>query len=368
MLACYPIRATQENWLHESLVTMIEDVHIQLDADEDIPKTHEQWKLLVPGNLSDERKSNIIDATGIRDRLFIYKDKVEQLNSLDRQAILNALENQNRIANLLENQSAISNLDQYPDVNAAVQELFIFSYGKLTAFKVRERQYQIIFDDLDTKICPFCGIERVMHPEETAQDQDHYLAKSIFPFAAANMRNLAPMCRCCNRDYKKTQDVIQDGNGNRRRAFDPFDCVPPSITLLNSVVNEDASPPIPEWNIGFIPATEEAETWNSVFKIRTRYKRDILNEYFGRWYQAFKTKCKTDRKRGVIVGDLSQDQIREILANYQVDKAESPSVGMANFLEPLVFEFLLNQYDQGNQMITRLVRDAISIEQLEGVA
>jgi len=41
---------------------------------------------------------------------------------------------------------------------------------------------------------------------------------------------------------------------------------------------------------------------------------------------------------------------------------------MAGFLEPLVFEFLLEQYDNGNQRVICLIRDAVLGIQVDEVA
>ncbi|EKG40710.1 hypothetical protein Pav013_2220 [Pseudomonas syringae pv. avellanae str. ISPaVe013] len=360
MLACYPIAATHENWLHDSLVLIIQDIHAALDSGEVIPETQVKWRNLVPLDLTPVQRDGLANSKGIRNYSFAYMNSVATLTSLERQRIFSILQTQNCIPELLSGAGEIETIEtDYPAVHEVVKLLFIFSFEKLTDFKVRERQYQIIFRSLKTKICPFCGIERVMNPEETAQDQDHYLAKSIYPFAAVNMRNLVPMCRCCNRDYKKAVDVIRDERGLRRTAFDPYNCVMPTISLLQSSIDMETSPPLPRWNVEFIPASDHAETWDSVFGIRTRYKRDILNEYFDTWLRGFSSKCAKDRRRKYILPDFSCAEIRTVLADYTEDKTGVPSVGMAGFLEPLVFEFLLSQYDQGNDRIIKLVRDLV---------
>lgn len=369
MLTCYPIEAANENWLHDSIVEIINVVHIKLDAHQALPNCQAEWEALVPNTLSAENRDNLIKARGVRDRIFTYKDSVSNLNQADRKMVFSALEGQNQIADLV---SGIRNIDDidivYPNVKTAAHNLFVFCYGKLSDFEVRDRQYQIIFDYLETKICPFCGIERVMNPEETAQDQDHYLAKSIYPFAAVNMRNLVPMCRCCNRDYKKNIDMLRTTDGQRRIAFDPYACVPPTISLLNSIIDETISPPIPNWHITFMPNTEQVATWDDVFSIRARYKRDILDKHFSIWLRGLASKCEKDRKRNLIQANFTTDDVRNVLVNYKEDKSDLPNTGMAGFLEPLVFDFLLSQFDQGNERIIQLIKDAVLGIQLEVAA
>lgn len=369
MLACYPIEAANENWLHEAIVEIIRAIHSELDGRRHMQDAQAAWADLVPNALAPENRKNIVNADGIRDRVFAYKNSIAPLSQEQRERVLSTLEVQNQIADLVSGAVQGDGIDiEFPEVKSAVAELFVFCYGKLADFKIRRRQYRIIFDCLKTKICLFCGIERIMNPEETAQDQDHYLAKTIYPFAAANMRNLVPMCRCCNRDYKKNIDILRAADGRRRLAFDPYNCVPPKISLLDSFIAEDASPPIPNWQISLVPQTEQVATWDEVFSIRTRYKRDILNNHFHIWLQGFADKCRRERMRGNIRGDFTDDEVREVLVNYKEDKSDLPNTGMAGFLEPLVFEFLVSQFDLENFRVIQLIKDAVLGIQLEGVA
>lgn len=357
MLRSYPIAATVDNWLHDAIVGIIQDVHGKLNAGESITSTQLTWRGLVSARLTGKKKDKLIGLHGVRDRLFSFKDAYAILSQADRDIVLATLVNQNEIESLLNRTQRPQVISQtYPLIHEKAKDLFVFCFEKLTDLNVRDKQYNTIFASLSDKICPFCGIERVMNPEEVAQDQDHYLAKSIYPFCAANLRNLVPMCRCCNRDYKKKKDVIEGGS---RRAFDPYNCTPPKITLNQTTIIVDNSPIHFEWNIDFLTNLEEAETWDSVFDIRTRYKRDILNVYFEKWLWGFSLICKKNRERGYLNGNLSPELIRQQLANYQEDKADNPSTGLAGFLEPLVFKMLLQKYDEGNPRIVSLVRIAV---------
>ncbi|WP_339074915.1 hypothetical protein [Teredinibacter turnerae] len=368
MLRCYPIAATGENWLHETITSIISDLHALLARGDNIVKSQETWRQLVPENLEESKRNKIIALRGVRDRVFAYLAEIEKLMPMELPRILSVMECQNRVSELLRGVEEICSLEaEFPPVHEKVKDLFVFCYGKLTELGVRGRQYRIIFNDLPEKTCPFCGIERVMNPDETAQDQDHYLAKSIYPFAAANMRNLVPMCRVCNRDYKKNRDVIRGDDGNRRLAFDPYDCVSPSVSLLGSKLDAQNNSILPEWQIEFIPGSQQAETWAAVFDIRTRYKRDVLNQNFNRWFGDFAKKCSADRRRKLIDVGLGDEQILERLQFYFEDKTENPSI-REGFLEPKIFEFLLAQFQTGNQRVIDLIRDAVLGVQLEDVA
>lgn len=357
MLRSYPIAATLDNWLHDAIVGIIQDVHDKLNAGENITSTQPTWLNLVSARATGQRADTLVGLSGVKKRLFAFKDAYAGLTQPDREIVLATLVSQNQIASLLNRTAHPQVISQtHPLVHESAKDLFVFCFEKLTDLNVRSGQYNTIFVSLSDKICPFCGIERVMNPEETAQDQDHYLAKSIYPFCAANLRNLVPMCRCCNRDYKKDKDVIQNG---ARSAFDPYNCTSPEITLNQTIIVADSSPIKFDWNIDFLTHAEEAETWDSVFDIRTRYKRDILNEYFDKWLWGFSEKCRKNRQRGYLENALNYDQIRQQLAYYQEDKAENPNIGLAGFLEPLVFNFLLQKYDEKKPSIVSLVRLAV---------
>jgi hypothetical protein len=330
-----------------------------LNLDQPIPETHSEWKKVIPSQLDASQKRSLKSSTGIRDRVFKYQEALKDLSVLQREQVLATLNSQNNITALLSGTETVETIENdFPTLNDAVKDLFVFCYEKLTDFKVRERQYQIVFATFDTKFCPICGIDRLMDPEETAQDQDHYLAKSIYPFAAANMRNLIPICRCCNRDYKKDQDIIRDEQGQRRKAFDPYCCESTVISLINSEMNNEIGKPAPSWQIDFTPNCEEAETWDKVFSIRIRYERDVLNQRFDSWLRGFVNKCKMDRKRGMYQDTMTDNKIEEVLAGYQEYKEENPAIGM-DFLEPKMFAFLLHKFKQGNQRVIQLIRFAV---------
>lgn len=359
MLHKYPLEATLDNWLHENLCSLLRLLHQKLEEEENITENQRSWKSLVTQAVVPERRDFFSKAHGIRDRFFAYKKELCKFTREKRPEVLDILESQNRISGLLDGSEEIQLVSKKSLVlHDAVKCLFVFCYERLSSTDARTRQYEIIFRSLEDKICPFCGIDRVMHPEETAQDQDHYLAKSIYPFAAVNMKNLVPMCRCCNRDYKKNVDIIVDQAGGRRKAFNPYNCEPPKISVAGSSPIPDATPIRFNWDIEFLTGVEEAENWDRVFSIRQRYRRDVLNNYFGKWLRAFVGKCEKDRERGIISADLADEEVRCQLAQYQEDKAEFPSPGLG-FFEPLVFEMLLKLYDSKNERIVNFVRDAV---------
>lgn len=351
MRGSYPVAATGENWLHESLVEIIRIVHNKIDLAENIPS----WENIIPLFISEENSDRLKSLWGIKDRVKGYELAVMPLTLMQRQAIFSELVNQNDVIGLLAGTGPLSNLKaSFPQVHSVVHDLFIFAFGSLTGLGVRDRQYRIIFNALKVNVCIFCGIERVMSPQETRQDQDHYLAKSIYPFAAVNMRNLVPMCLHCNRNYKHDVDILLDGNGQRRKAFDPYNAPITDLTLIRSIPFGGTGLKFPAWWIDFLPDTEEAETWDQVFCIRMRYSRDVLNAGFNRWIQSFMDRCKLK----MYSGDLKNADVLDILIEHHNNTLLENAVGL-DYLKPKVFEMLIHHFRLGNDRVISFVRDIV---------
>ena len=162
MLACYPIEATEENWLHDTIVKLIQIVHQRLNLGQPILKTQTEWKNLIPGELDSSQKKSLKSSTGIRDRVFKYQEALKDLSAPQRGQVLAILNSQNNIAELLSGTEMISTIENdFSTLNDAVKDLFVFCYEKLTDFKVRERQYQMVFAAFDTEsVCPDTYAER----------------------------------------------------------------------------------------------------------------------------------------------------------------------------------------------------------------
>lgn len=351
MWVSYPPEAAEENWLHDSLVTMIRTIHNELNLGHGVPN----WDILIAAILDPDKAAIIKPLTGIKENISIYGDSVRDLTSVERDTILQTLTAQNDIEGLISGVSVLASIKTtFPEVNKAVHKLFVFAYEKLTDLGVRDRQYRIIYERLETKVCPFCGFERIMSPQETRQDQDHYLAKNIYPFAAANMRNLVPMCRCCNRDYKHDVDTLCNATGERRRAYDPYNAPGIDISLVRSMPFEGLNNRLPAWWIDITPDCQESETWDQIFCIKMRYGRDVLNNGFNRWIDSFKKQCAKKK----FPTNLSNIEVLSVLKEHHENTLVENPVGL-DFLKPKVFEMLVHHFESGNARIISFVRDAV---------
>lgn len=350
MLLSYSLSATLENWLHDAILEILGNIHAKIDAGDLVFS----WDELIPNTLLPNLRQQIKGRHGLKSRVNNYQIAVLGLSIAQRAIINQVMHQQNDIAGLVSGTSPISSLKfSFPAVHDVVSDLFIFAYEALPELGVRDRQYKLIFEALGVKTCPFCNIERIMSPQETRQDQDHYLAKSIYPFAAVNMRNLVPMCRCCNRDYKHDIDVLIGFGKQRRRAFDPYQAPGVGISLNKSIPFQGIDS-MPAWWVDFVPASEESETWDQVFSIRTRYSRDVLNQGFGRWIGSFSTRCRQMRHPKTITDQEVYDILK---AHHEIVVIEKPA-GI-DFLKPQVFEMLLNYFNAGHVRVIKFIRDAV---------
>jgi hypothetical protein len=272
----------------------------------------------------------------------------------DRDVVLTALSDQNRIADLLSNACNCASLDALPTaIHHAVTELFDFAFELLAEFNIRDAQYKTIYNSLSAHVCPFCGIEYFDAPGAPREDLDHYLAKSRYPFAAANLRNLVPMGHKCNSKYKLAIDVLYDAKGVRRVAFDPYNHAMIGVVLDDSEPFNGVKPLTPNWSIKFDPDGPAVSTWESVFSVRERYQRDCLDEGYSAWLDEFRNWARSAGQLGDTDASLVEALRRFeqfCTGNGMRDKA---------FLKAAVFRMLRLRCEQGHDRLKQLLRDLL---------
>ncbi|MCU0924494.1 MAG: hypothetical protein MUF44_00195 [Hydrogenophaga sp.] len=346
MLFGYPLAATQNNWFHDCLVKAIKNVHALVDA----KKRYPAWPKILP----DAHQATLQSRTGLRDRLKAYNIALRKLSSQsERDAVLAALSDQNRISDLLSSASDCAALDALPTViHGATTSLFDFAFGLLTELKVRDEHYEAIYNAVTAHVCPFCGTEYFDAPGAPREALDHFLAKSRYPFAAANLRNLVPMGHKCNSRYKLAVDVLYDANGVRRVAFDPYNHAKIGVVLDHSDPF-DGPTPTPKWSIKFDPDGPGVSTWDAVFSIRERYQRDYLDEGYSAWLTEFQNWARSADQRGDT--DASLIQALRRFEQYCDDNGMRDKA----FLKAAVFRMLRLRCEQGHDRLKHLLRDLL---------
>lgn len=348
MLFGYPIAATEENWIHESLCALVQRAHQYIDADQELPL----WSELLPAESQDKLASR----HGLETRFLSYAKAAAALASNERALVIAALHAQNMVAELLSCTADCVSVHELPaGVRRPIRDLFEFGYRLLSDFRVRDRQYDVVYQAIKSKVCPFCGCEYFDSPQAPREALDHYLAASLYPFAAANLRNLVPMGSKCNSRYKLAADILRRDDGTRRMVFDPYAAPGLSVSLTSSAIGEGASPLISQWNIDFDYAGAEIEAWDQVFDIRTRYRRDVLEPNLNNWLREFRS------WRAAVGVPTNDDNAMQALIQRYVDYHAAQGFNDRAFMKASVFRMLLAQCANGNDRVLALMRDLVAV-------
>jgi hypothetical protein len=346
MLFGYPIDATQENWLHEALLESLQCIHTAVIHQNRVPTKEEIISARYSNRLGRRR--------GLRDRLFTYGTAFRDLQPDERESVMRAVGAQNDIDNLLACRADCDLVQHLPlGIQGPAKDLFDFAFDLLSKMGIRDQQYRTIYEAIPGHVCPFCGCEPFDAPGARREALDHYLVASKYPFAGANLRNLVPMGYKCNSSYKRDQDVLRRADGGRRRVYDPYRHEGVETSLKDSRLFARDKQRLPDWEISFNPQTEEVETWDEVFHIRARYKRDVLDASYDRWLRIFAKWCK---RSGFGLG--SDDALAAALDRYATDLADS-GLNDRSFLKAACFRMLYVHVQQRDRRLITFLQNAI---------
>ncbi len=285
MLFSYSPGGFEENWLHETLMSVLtEDMEAMDRGDARAP-----W----PGCLPDAWRETLDGRRGLRDRRSAFLDAYAGLAEAERQAVHEAMTRQNAFPDVFVDDLPCASADDLaPAVREPLRKLFEFLFDLLTETGSRDRNYTRLYDALEHKVCAFCGVELLDAPGQKREALDHYLPIALYPFAGANCRNLVPMGSKCNSRYKGRQDVLKvAGTSQRRECCDPYASPTLEISLDESrpfegdVVKYVACPAwVISWEGG---NATRLGTWETVFNISERYRESSLNPHFRDWLDHF---------------------------------------------------------------------------------
>lgn len=289
MLFAFPAFQEDKNWLNSTLVDILRAGMQRIDDGEE-PET---WPDCIPIDL----RPNLTNRTGVRDRISNFWLAYRGLNDNQKARLRQALADQTNLPGILGAEFPCETIIGLPDsIVQAADRLFEFAFEQLKTLKIdgkciRDIQYKAIYDQLEEKICPFCGLNHFRAPSAPRHALDHYLPASRYTFVGSDFRNLVPCCHECNSDFKGDQDLLFREDGTRRQCCDPYAGPIYRVSLQRSrlfegeVINHHS---VPLWEIDFVggPAAP-AQTWDDVYRIRERYVRDILNVNFIPWVEDF---------------------------------------------------------------------------------
>lgn len=348
MFVGYPAEASRENWLHESLVGAIHNIHAQLDTNQ----AESDWLLLFPP----ERRNLLASRPGLQDRLAAYRAVAEDLPKEARKFIEKVLGEQNRIAELLACAQDCGDIEDLPSIaQVPLINLFDFGFYLLGELGIRDRAYQKIFEALPRSICPFCAWEPFEHPKLHREDFDHYLPKTRYPLAGANLINLVPMGSKCNTSYKGQQDILIAPNGNRRRAFFPYGAPGAKVSLEGSAWNLAASSQ-PSWSIKLEPDIPECETWDQIFRIKKRLE---LNHLAPRRLNEWLTEFAGLYQYRYTEGEVTRERLLEVLSEFVNASHATTGLGI-DFLKESAIRQITRMFEHGNPGVEVMMKSLVT--------
>jgi len=320
------VAAAAENWLRDVLNTALRSGFKEIDAGRVIP----DWLAVASEELRKKLAKRKKLAGSISSILAAYQG----LAAADRLLVIEALEDQSHLTDLFAGNRPALPLAQLPqDIREPLKEYASRVFEALDDFEIRDRSYAV-HDEYGAAACPFCGYEALDSSRVRSMDWDHYLARSLYPFAGADLRNFSPMGDGCNGSFKLSKDVLRSDNGHRRRCFDPYASNPAIIHLITSTLfaRGDGNE-LPMWEITFVGDTDSCASWESVFELKSRWHDQLDRVYsycLERFIEIYKGTQLTD-------ADMADKLLR-------LKKAEGqPSKAAGAFLRAAVYDLLADR-------------------------
>jgi hypothetical protein len=360
MFFAYPEDATRENWVHECLIAMLNDVHVSVEAD----RQPLQW----PDCFPKEHRDKFRRRRKLRDLRKNYVSAFQKIDDpVERSRIRRCMREQNEIHSLLSGESTCERIQDLPNsIRKPIEDIFETGFELIKELGVRDRHYCGIYDELPFRDCPFCGIEPFDAPigrqsrtrpkaTKISEDLDHYLPRSRYPFAAANLRNLAPAGRKCN-GYKSDRDPIRTHEDQPCAAFDPYSHEPVDVSLLESVPFGAPDGELPKWKIGFIPDGPETATWDRIYEVRIRWISNDLDPHYKGWLSGFINTAATYLSGQQIESPMVLGRLKDFIENENMNSRS----GRERF-RAKVMEMLHYHCDEGNEHLLEFLKNSIEM-------
>jgi PIN domain len=112
----------------------------------------------------------------------------------------------------------------------------------------------------------------------------------------------------------------------------------------------------PDWHIDFDPDSVECTTWDNVFHVRERIKRDVLDSSFWQWLRDFSAWFKKRMR----IADPGDAEVVDAMCTYAEDMALT-GLTAREFLRAPVFQMLHRHCKAGNQRVLALMKDVVAM-------
>ncbi len=309
MLFAFSPKGLKQNWLNPTIVGVIRDGMAAIDAG----RAPTDWPNCVP----EAQRTKLNSRAGFPTRLDALWQAYRLLTPAEKKLIQYAIDQQTDLPAVLANDGPCARLDDLPEgIRGAIRDLFSYLFDQLTTLRegdqcIRDIQYHSIYQELGARLCPFCGLNYFRAPGGPRPALDHFMPISRYPFVGADLRNLPPVCDECNSRFKGDSDVLFDGKRKRRRCSDPYAGPTYQVRLSATKLFEDKEGN-PKWEIELVGGPpEQAETWDTIYRIKERYRRDVLDADFLSWIAHFAAWFVYDMGRG-----RGPDEVASVLPRY----------------------------------------------------
>jgi len=247
-------------------------------------------------------------------------------------------------------QSLITYEQLHPSISKKLKDYFENLWNDYPQTVLMQNSWGTVKDHYDKLIdecnfeflvCPFCGI----HPFNPSsgkyrEEYDHLIAKATHPFVSINFKLLFPCCQYCNKQEKRSQDLLYDTSLNRRISHYPYD---QNITLdqlsvgisLNEAYNGQNLETLLKsinWELHILRngvADVRDESWDEVYGIKRRFV-EYIKRLEAQWYRELIRKFKLNEKQ---FDDFIKETLNEL--RYQI-----PIVPMG-IIKYIYFNFIL---------------------------
>jgi hypothetical protein len=272
VLFAYPLAATDENWLYESLALTLQEAMDNIDAG--VPRM--PW----PDCIAAERRERLRRFSQLGEHLKVFLTCYETLDAGARIVVRRAMNDQSALTELFDGARCADRLGDLPEQSRMpAQQFFEKAFDMLKPLGIRDQNYRTFLKLIHHRVCAFCGCEYFSGATSKREPLDHYLAISLYPFAGANARNLVPMGPRCNSSYKLAQDVLRNREGLRRVCFDPYAATPVHVSLMGSRLFAREGG-LPDWQVDLEGDAARVDTWDDVFQIKRRFAEDHLDSIY----------------------------------------------------------------------------------------
>lgn len=203
-----------------------------------------------------------------------------------------------------------------------------------------DKHYGDFFDKLPkSKMCPFCGLNEISDQDLFKADYDHIAYKAAYPISSINIKNLAPACSDCNRNFKKAKDVFFNDDNTRRVFIYPYILKNKykeqdiEIDLTGSIIpNTDLKTIDGKWEVNILPTTNFTQTWNEIYFIKDRYSLHIKHE---KWLHELTAPLKIQNKNFA-----DQNELKSYLSKYKEIFNPSNNLNTEYHLKYSYFKYL----------------------------